>query len=450
MNKVESCCIPGNIAVIEQFTIADEALRQYVVYTYYDEAEEPLYIGCSKDFYNAHHLNLDKHVFADEIKYVGFFFLDNEADMKDAKKHLIKARQPKYNQRIYKDTPLLPGLDPSCDHLVVYADQMMKRWREWLGQEENGKCEDCPYGAATLDFIKEKKKTMILGAYIPKADTPAEKADTEMGKAFSEWLGYRPIRCFPANTLKELFKYSFLDTGYYPEEIVIFEADDYKLVDNVRWSEVYYGYTQTGEYDGELFERCFDIKDPKYCEYLVKEIPEDRILFRYNVHDMIYNVNYIGRLKGTQEDQMSALMNNLKFAAQRYVEGAVQNLSKPGSSRQEKEVVRCAMEKLAFQLYLAPIVIGTKLPKQGFEDFLDYHLDLVGQNFPYFSNILTMNNGNIGKPSYELFDKAFELMDECFIPTAPWAGRKIGPNEPCPCGSGKKYKKCCKGKYYER
>jgi len=26
------------------------------------------------------------------------------------------------------------------------------------------------------------------------------------------------------------------------------------------------------------------------------------------------------------------------------------------------------------------------------------------------------------------------------------AKRKIGPNEPCPCGSGKKYKRCCKGK----
>lgn len=24
-----------------------------------------------------------------------------------------------------------------------------------------------------------------------------------------------------------------------------------------------------------------------------------------------------------------------------------------------------------------------------------------------------------------------------------WAGRKIYPNDPCPCGSGKKYKKCC-------
>ncbi|MCY7731099.1 SEC-C domain-containing protein [Aerococcus urinaeequi] len=24
--------------------------------------------------------------------------------------------------------------------------------------------------------------------------------------------------------------------------------------------------------------------------------------------------------------------------------------------------------------------------------------------------------------------------------------RKIGRNDPCPCGSGKKYKKCCLGK----
>ena len=23
------------------------------------------------------------------------------------------------------------------------------------------------------------------------------------------------------------------------------------------------------------------------------------------------------------------------------------------------------------------------------------------------------------------------------------AGKKPGPNDPCPCGSGKKYKKCC-------
>ena len=26
------------------------------------------------------------------------------------------------------------------------------------------------------------------------------------------------------------------------------------------------------------------------------------------------------------------------------------------------------------------------------------------------------------------------------------ADKKVGPNDPCPCGSGKKYKKCCRAK----
>ena len=29
------------------------------------------------------------------------------------------------------------------------------------------------------------------------------------------------------------------------------------------------------------------------------------------------------------------------------------------------------------------------------------------------------------------------------------AGKKVGPNDPCPCGSGKKYKKCCRDKQQE-
>lgn len=29
--------------------------------------------------------------------------------------------------------------------------------------------------------------------------------------------------------------------------------------------------------------------------------------------------------------------------------------------------------------------------------------------------------------------------------TEPWAFPQVGRNDPCPCGSGKKYKKCCGG-----
>ncbi|MDD5190544.1 MAG: SEC-C metal-binding domain-containing protein, partial [Dehalococcoidales bacterium] len=30
-------------------------------------------------------------------------------------------------------------------------------------------------------------------------------------------------------------------------------------------------------------------------------------------------------------------------------------------------------------------------------------------------------------------------------PDAKVAGKKVGRNDPCPCGSGKKYKNCCGG-----
>jgi len=33
--------------------------------------------------------------------------------------------------------------------------------------------------------------------------------------------------------------------------------------------------------------------------------------------------------------------------------------------------------------------------------------------------------------------------DMVFGPIAPFRGKKVGRNEPCPCGSGRKYKRCC-------
>jgi len=45
----------------------------------------------------------------------------------------------------------------------------------------------------------------------------------------------------------------------------------------------------------------------------------------------------------------------------------------------------------------------------------------------------------------DLFDDDDEDDDPYYIPQQPFVreSRKIGRNEPCPCGSGKKYKKCC-------
>ena len=34
-------------------------------------------------------------------------------------------------------------------------------------------------------------------------------------------------------------------------------------------------------------------------------------------------------------------------------------------------------------------------------------------------------------------------LENALNPPVPFHSEKVGRNEPCPCGSGKKYKKCC-------
>lgn len=49
-------------------------------------------------------------------------------------------------------------------------------------------------------------------------------------------------------------------------------------------------------------------------------------------------------------------------------------------------------------------------------------------------------------------EKVMEKMGGGAVPFGSWAEPvrrerpKIGRNEPCPCGSGKKFKKCCEGR----
>ncbi len=51
-----------------------------------------------------------------------------------------------------------------------------------------------------------------------------------------------------------------------------------------------------------------------------------------------------------------------------------------------------------------------------------------------------VNFGGAGLPLSELSNVAGMLRE---TPTMPVTRQKVGRNEPCPCGSGKKYKKCC-------
>jgi preprotein translocase subunit SecA len=47
------------------------------------------------------------------------------------------------------------------------------------------------------------------------------------------------------------------------------------------------------------------------------------------------------------------------------------------------------------------------------------------------------------KKQRELEAASFAGAGDASLPTQRRTGEKVGRNDPCPCGSGKKYKKCC-------
>lgn len=132
MKNAVSVYQPGIIATIECFTLREKELQQFVVYTYYSKDKEVLYVGQSKDFYNAHYSNSLRLECAQDIEYVGFVFFKNEDEIKDAVRYFIKARNPLYNKRKYDFLPVLPDVGVDNDDFVVNNHEMQKRWAEWL------------------------------------------------------------------------------------------------------------------------------------------------------------------------------------------------------------------------------------------------------------------------------------------------------------------------------
>ena len=80
--------------------------------------------------------------------------------------------------------------------------------------------------------------------------------------------------------------------------------------------------------------------------------------------------------------------------------------------------------------------------------------------YPEVSMPICLKRENSWREEYEPYEEKFYPDDDDAFYDAlengfdmPWnkqepvvVGAKVGRNDPCPCGSGKKYKKCCLGK----
>lgn len=83
--------------------------------------------------------------------------------------------------------------------------------------------------------------------------------------------------------------------------------------------------------------------------------------------------------------------------------------------------------------------LADQLPPGDLPDDVDELLEQAPDMLPYFVETIYRRRNGLERV---IMDYDFEDGDWTF-PDQPIRVAKIGRNEPCPCGSGKKYKKCC-------
>ena len=96
------------------------------------------------------------------------------------------------------------------------------------------------------------------------------------------------------------------------------------------------------------------------------------------------------------------------------------------------------------QVMMIPIVAGEvdpnwpkePLTEEKKDELLQWMIAGAGRAYRYFAAARREN-------AEEMYEEPFEDVDEYYPETFVRAEPKVGRNEPCPCGSGKKYKKCC-------
>lgn len=99
------------------------------------------------------------------------------------------------------------------------------------------------------------------------------------------------------------------------------------------------------------------------------------------------------------------------------------------------------------QMFLDPLNPQTSMSPA----FLELAADLIAHDRAYHDRLVrhyTMWKSIVDDPSHPAQAKIRAVRDDTAVSSPEQvrrSGPKLGPNDPCPCGSGRKHKKCCRG-----
>ena len=266
---------------------------------------------------------------------------------------------------------------------------------------------------------------MILATYQPINPQPGDKHP-----AISKVLGYAPIWCVSAETMEDFLCQSYFCAPNFGEELIIFETDEYDTIDKCKW----YNAIRTGYIE---VEPSWINSECKFKEYMVKEI--DNVIFRTPM-------DFRNRsLKMVDFEEINPVLEQIcrhVGEEQENIQLFNKNNRPVRKSPQEYPKLFQVYKQINIERGLLSILYSlmVKHDPLDFVRFRGNTHSLPPIHTKYIDwvekDCTEEKLSSIVNDFYGLFDKSIEVFHRRIQ-------GKIGRNEPCPCGSGKKWKKCC-------
>ena len=313
---------------------------------------------------------------------------------------------------------------------------------------------------------------------------------------FEEILGYKPIFCFAANTLRQCIVESILAAPHRMHQLIIFETDDYDMIDIVKYNKL---RESDGSYNIDNVKDCITTEPKINCrEYLVRCIKPESVKLRINVIEAslsyndnfndyyddivfgkfpLYGITSVGNLKANIYSASDALLlcGMINSYAKHIFESAQNSLINDGdklcnllSKHYSNFTEECYQEwlkedrytfdrncylKRNFQQYILPFILhisglysnGEYIKVCDLANCCAFNYADICEEL---ASVYDMRDDANGKNhTYEAYDALYERLlrltsGNMIEPYAKMMKKTISRNCECPCGSGIKYKKC--------
>lgn len=268
---------------------------------------------------------------------------------------------------------------------------------------------------------------MLLATYQPlEQHVGYDNQQSEIVKM----LGYKPIWCISAETIEEFLCQSYFCAPNYGEELIVFESEEYDTVDKCKW----YNALKNGE---KKLDVDWVNLDCKFKEYMVQRI--DNIVFRMPMDLRNFAVKF------SDCEEINHMVKQI-FDFARDAQSKIQMIDKNNRTVPADPYKHPRL----FQSYIAInaecgvlAIMYSLMVKHDLFDWMRFRGG-VHMSTGIHQRFMNWNNNDCSESGFvQIVDEFYRLFDKSLAVTHRRSQGKIGRNEPCPCGSGKKWKKCC-------